>query len=172
MKKIELKTRMGTTPPLANTMGADFQQAFNNYIKQMHTQEECIGFADGWKECEQYANRPVKGDDIIERLSQIIESQKQTFDALKLPLKQFIEYRKQHPTTQVGVTDEVVQIGVTYNSKGKGEGLVIGYIAQLAMYHVRYEDGSTDVVNSKGLATMRDNINSNEYDLLLNEKTV
>lgn len=66
---------------------------------------------------------------------------------------------------------KTIEIGKTYNSLGKNKGTVTRFVAQLGMFEVKYEGGETEMVNSKGLAVLRDNINCNEFDLLISDET-
>ena len=64
----------------------------------------------------------------------------------------------------------MIKVNKSYKSLNGCIGTVLRYALELGgLYEVKYSDGVIDYVNSNGLATIRDNINRNEYDLILNE---
>ena len=60
-----------------------------------------------------------------------------------------------------------VEIGKDYKSRGGFDAKVERWNPQFNMYDVKYSDGTIDIVNSKGQAVLRDNINPTDYDLIL-----
>ena len=60
-----------------------------------------------------------------------------------------------------------VEVGKDYKSRGGFDAKVERWNPQFNMYDVKYSDGTIDIVNSKGQAVLRDNINPTDYDLIL-----